>query len=1237
MTVILQEWSKAEKYTVQDGDTLASIVTAKCPDLDWKTLARYNWGTDLPREVIRAMAENIGVKVTDIKPELLATPEKIRMEPDTDLPADSKKLKIPKAWKKDSVEVEKTHVIKVRRHTPPTAISIRKLDKWFIPDEEECQIEYGLEGQGDFATKLQLDVYGNNYCDCTNWSNGLGTYGSALEDVPVFARDLVKQAQERMDYELLGDKWKGEVTATKGLLSRKTGSAKKRFINVAFSPYTVHFRYWKADGDKNARLLLQPFWPQFKETKTELTDADVNHAGVKKVVWSNAAKADRGVIIIKDKNGQRVHQEVIPDAKLAAGNQELPWDGSYHPDAMNSKFGTVYDNADGPYAATITTFVREPKNDSLKIKWKIKNTSKLDQGLLQITDGSGKLVFQKPLPKGKCGQGEQEFQWDGKYAKDVKNSANGDAIIPQDMPYRVQLQAHTAMDKPEGLALAAMHTEVRLYVHPQTAVPKDLAYDAWKAKASMPLSLGPLVPGDPPKKAGSTEWFQYKLAEYGFSPGPANGKKHEAYKQALLEFKRSVPQRKKGADYQRLKIDDKEDGVTRKAVEHIEARYKRNPYGDPAQVIANSNTPDLSEADVKSRLPDPSKEIILWADDRQYYTSGDPAKDDSNNSYWKPPFNLNDYRGGMSNADGKTDLDTAAIPRPWLPLQAGLQLLSRTKELKDEVALVTDEALLKKMHACIGPLRVDWTFDELSPDISTVDTAHANYHTDFVRSRSYLAWAVDNNKATHTRKDTDRQAVYRNCPENLGGIRPGGLASYYEKAFGFGDLSPSPWRATNVSDTESIATVVHDHIASGQKDKTSLFEKLIGTAGAYFTSSRIAGDGYRVRAEVVMKKFAGYEFPNLTTLEARYPTLPQAHTARLRVWRRSSFRGYVCWGPATGNWGSAFIDEFRNHYRAAHVYFVHESNNAPNSYNITDVFDPAINAHETRYKKLVRNNVTRADLKDMTKMALRSDSLWPWSNQRNFGWEDPSPVDLAQNQLFSNWLNGVVFNETWRKFRAALLTALLREVEKKGVMRGHLMVEFDASPAFFIESYLCNRGGGQPQHTYWYIENSTGAGGRKNGSTCPAPGCFSDHPTNTVRSVLNSTGVQSQYANGMPLPAVGGGLGATWLFWRGENTNRLKVVWVHEVGHHRHMEHSANAPGAAASLHDSENNTKFAGWAGVGGGGVAAATQWDRRCIMSYSDAWYGELGYLCGRCLLRNRGWKITGLGFPGPNKGEP
>lgn len=1244
MPVILEERSKAEEYAVQADDTLETIAKKAADKYgkevgDWKLLARFNWGTDDPREVARALAETVGVRLADYV-SLAATPEKIKLAPDAEL---SPKLRLPKPWKKDSLPIEKTHTVKLKpAPKPATAVGITALDKWFIPKEEECEVKYRLEGDGECADKVQLDVFGSNYCECTNWSKGLGTYGSPADliETPVFRLALNDQAAERQGYALTGGKaWKGQSNADKGLLSRKTGGAAERFINVAFSPYTAHFRYYKNDGDKKARLMLEPFWPQFEETKAETTDANVDHGGAKKAVWSNAAEAQRGAVVFKDKNGRPVHFARLDAAKLAAGNQELAWDGSYSRGAVNSKFGTAYIDDDKNYSATVTTVMLKLKADSLKVKWELKNTGgKLERGLLEITDGKGKLVFQKPLVKGKLGDGKQDFAWDGKYADGVKNSKGGDKVIPEDMPYRVQIQAHTGVDKAEGLALAAMHTEVRLSVHKETAAPKDATYDAWTAQPSMDLGLGPLVPGNAPASGDGTKWYQHQLAQLGFHPGPVNGAKHEAYKLALKEFKRSVPKAKAspGDDYARLAINEDENAETKKAIENIEAKYKRKMFGDPAKVLANSDDPDFTDGEMKTVLPDVSKEVVVWADDRQYYTSGDPAKDDGGSSFYTEPFNLKNYRAGMTNGDGKTDLDTAAIARPWVPLQVGLQLLSRAEGLYDNAALTTDATKLASMRRAIGPLRVDWTFDELPPDVSVVDTAHANYATDFVRSRSYVAWAVDQNKASYTRPDTKRAAIYTNCPESLGGIRPSGLATYYEKAFGFDDLSLAPWRAAKVSATESVATVVHDHIAAGQKAQTDLFEPLIGTAGAYFTPSRVAGDGYRVRAEVVFQKFTGYEFPNLAVLAARYPVTPQAHTARLRVWRRSSFRGYVCWGAPTGNWGNTFINAFRTHYRGAHVYFVHEAGTAANSFNITDVFNPATDAHKTPYKKIVKNNVAQAALQDMAKMSLRSDALWPWGDQRDMGWDDPSPVDTTKAQLFANWLNGEVFNETWRKFRAALLMALLKEVEKKGCLRGHLLVEFDASPAFFIEKYQCNRGAGA-QHTYWFIENATGAGGRKNGTRCPSPGCFSDPPANATRSVLNAAGDRKDYPNGMPLPAVGGALGATWLFWRGENPDRLKGVWVHEVGHHRHMEHAANGPGAVANLHDSESNTKFAGWAGVGGGTVATAKQWDRRCIMSYSDAWYGENGFLCGRCLLRNRGWKVTGLGFPGPNKGEP
>jgi hypothetical protein len=1162
------------------------------------------------------------------------------------------------------------------------AISVDKLDKWFIPKQEKCDIKYSLEGLKECADKVQLDVFGSNYCECTDWNKGLGTYGdpAGLADEPIYTKELPDQAEERNDCELPGDGWKGEATTTQGILGRKTGTAAARHINVAFSPYTVHFRHWKADGDNTARLVLKPFWPQWEEAKTEPAATPTVEATRVKIRWTNAAQADYGVIEITDATGQRVHLEVLGDDKLTAGNKEVVWNKQYRDDAANGKFERTWidDSAEPiplkkllfksfPYAYKVTTFKLTPKAESLKVTWEIKNTTKLEQGRLLIFDKGDKIVFRRPLTKDELTRGEPAEYWDGKYHTGIENSKHGNEVIPEDMPYRVQIQAHSGINQAEGLAVAAMHTEVRLYVHKETFRPKDLRYDPWTAKPSLALGLGSLVPGDPPAEGDGTTWYRYQLAECGFHPGPVtdHAAARDEYHIALKEFKRSVPAdgHAISPNFTRLRLDggkDVEENVeTKTAIKNIRASDKRKPFGDLTKVLANDNAPDLTDLEVETTLSDPSQDMIVWVDDRQYYTSG-AGKDENNNDYFTGPneavaFGLKGYRGGMVSGDGKVDTDAGAIPRPWIPLRADLTLLSRDDDLNvgyDAAKVkVADEETKKAMQRAIGPLRVDWTFDEIGPDFSTINTGMAHYDKDFIRSRYYLGWTIYQKKAHHDRKDTGRKATYTNCPggpdpdditnaNNLGGIRPDDLADYYKMAFGVDDLSLAPWRATAVGgDTQAVASVVHDHIAAGQAAGTELFEPLIGAAGAYFHPSRIAGDGYRVRAEVGFNEFTGYEFPNRETLKARYPVAPQAHSARLRVWRRSSFRGYMCWGQATGHWGDAFINEFRDHYRGSHVYFVHEGGGAAREFAISDVFDPGEPTHRRRYKKIIANNLTNATLKDEGKMSLSSDYVWPWGTRRDLGYPWVSAVNLPQNQL-SEYLDQI-YDATWREFRQGLLLALVKELEKRGYMRGHLMVEFDASPPFSLWKYECDN---VPEHAYWHLEKQGGAAQYEN-SPCPAPGCgMGGH---------RLTGLGSIDDNALGLPAVGCALGATWLFWRGENADRLKVVWVHEVGHHRHLEHSANGPGFAETLHDSERNTKYANWIALkpppGADGFPAsppapnpdearrrAKSWDRRCVMSYSDCWYGELGYFCGPCLLRNRGWKVTALGAPGTENGE-
>jgi hypothetical protein len=1240
--MVFKPRSEAPHYQIQDGDTLKAIAAKH--SIPYKTLVLYNWGTDEKAVVKRALIEAIGVSGPIDDPELYKFSGDERN-------VGSGEVAIPKEWKKPACTLDKQYTLKLKKNTPATAVAVTALDKWFIPKVEACDLTYCLEGVKEHADKLALEVYGSNYCGCSEWNKGLGKFDEKLPDEPVYTEDLAKQALPRKKPYGLPEKWSGKATTEKGFFSVKV--KKDRFINTAFSPYTIHLRYFKADGDKTARIDLKPFWPQFDETKAEPAVTTTVGATIK-MKWTNAKAVCRGVLMVHDKNGQQVYFKRLDGDQLKKGAVESVWDKKYRTGAMDSLFKGIYNaepdagkNKDAPYTYKVTTYTRKPKQDSLKVQWEIKNSDKLKLGLLQIFDGKDRLVFQSGLKESDhLKKGAHTYPWKGNYNQGVKNSKKGDAVIYEDMPYRAQLQAHTPAGESEGLALAAMHTEVRLYVDPKTCAPQDLLYDSWDTASSMLLSTGPLVPGDPPAEADGTKWFRYQLAEAGFHPGPVTdaAAANSSYKIALKEFKRSIPKdgAAGGKRYARLTIDENENAETKAAIKSLRDsnayRDKRKWFGDLGRVNSNNDNPDLTTAEIKTKLPDASQDVIVWVDDRQYYTAG-KGKDENNRNYLSGTadantFGLMNYRGAMDIADNKTTRDAASIPRPWIPLTAEPRLVSRTKGLYDSAALAVSDDQKAAMLAAIGPLRMDWTFDELPPDVSTVDTTA--YHRNYTRSRTYLWWALHKYKATYTRKDTKRAAVYTNCRKDLGGIRPqldGELNSYYQKAFGCDTLNLAPWPAKAIGETESIATVVHEQMTKAQREKTDLFSPLVGRAGVYFNPSNVAGDGYRLRAQMCFKKFAGYDFTNIENLAARYPVAPQAHSARLRIWRRSSMRGYMCWDSGgTGHW-PALVAGFRNLYKAAHVYFVHEGGTAK-SFAVSDVFDPTKAAHKTRFKNIIKNNVV-AQLQDTAKMSLKSGHVWPWSDQDNFGWRYISPVNITPAQFYDKWLSPQVITLTWRAYRSALLLALVKEAEKRGYLRGHLFVEFKASPPFNILKYKCNN---PTPHTYWHITKVGGA--RPANGRCPAPGCGSG-PHHYVLSYQNLGFFP--YRSHMPLPAVGIALGATWLF-----TNSNADTWTHEVGHHRHLEHAASAPGAQyaprdptdpvpnTDLHDAQDN-EIVNW-GALGETKGSQKDWDRYCIMSYASSNYpGGQEYFCGKCLLRNRGWKVQGIDYPGKKVAEP
>jgi hypothetical protein len=91
------------------------------------------------------------------------------------------------------------------------------------------------------------------------------------------------------------------------------------------------------------------------------------------------------------------------------------------------------------------------EKDSLKGKWELTgNKDKLKAGQLIVWDKDDKEVLRVGLGESVIQKGEVDLSGIWKEA-DVKRES---------MPYRLQLQAHSGQDQDDGLALAAMHSEV---------------------------------------------------------------------------------------------------------------------------------------------------------------------------------------------------------------------------------------------------------------------------------------------------------------------------------------------------------------------------------------------------------------------------------------------------------------------------------------------------------------------------------------------------------------------------------------------------------------------------------------------------------------------------------------------------------------------------------------------------------------------------------------------------------
>ena len=1209
-------------HKVEKGDTLTSIAAkykgkADVPaDLDWRELALFNWATIEDAQVTRALCERFG---SDVPGAVHAggAPADLALDPAFG-PSSPEPVLVPKLWKAKALAVNKQHTVKALNRTAAAAIDITSLDKWFIPEHETCDIDYNTVGDPDFAGAVQFEVFASNYGKLKAWNNGLPTF-DPLPGVPVYSADAAG----------------GEVRGWTGLSKCAQGalSPSGRSLTVAFSPYTAVLRFAGKGTHLDARIDLEPFWVLFDD-----------------------------------------------------GGKPIP--------------------------------------DSCKIKWTVQNAD-LPLGLLQIADREGTIVFAKGLNSADLKK--NLYDWNGK-------TSAGDDAVPGQMPYRVQLQAHTGIDTPDALALAAMQTEVRLFVHHLTHPAAKSDYDPLTDQTSLDFSIAPVYHKDKPlERSDGSLWTKFKLAEAGFHPGPVtDAAENDHFKSARHEFQRSVPIGGGGGvpPFVRMALgDDNKD--TKDALEGLQASRKRPWFGKPAETGAvigfdwrPGNWLDPAAGDFLARLRDPQKRMIAWVDDRNWYTDGEywfdgwydgsPLVSRANlNTINADPAALGGNskitgRGSFEDREDRIRCDARDIARPWVPLQVEFRLLSKAEGLTS-IPAIPDAPLAAIMRKAIGPLRVDWTFDEIEKT-STVagvkenganvthalpeldwesDAMFSNlYHPPAVRvslprptatrTRMALRWALDNLKTEHDRKDVKRKSCYYNAPLRYGGIRPVDPNAYFQEPFGHGASSLAPWTATPDASRQSICTAVHDNVGQASEE---VCKKRLGRAGIYFHPSRIAGDGYQIRGQVRFDTSGPYVPPNAAILAARYSRLPQAHTVQFRLWRKTSIRGFVPWAPAE-NWSlvgpSGFPhlpktgpDEWRSQYTACHISIENELGAAD---GVLKMLPTALFPVADDYYDLIADILDAGDKRknplNRGWMTLSDDFVWPWSGHENYGVTTPAPsldFQTGKGELFKQ-LNSDHVNIAIR-----MSLALVKAIEAQtGRMRGHVMVQYQTTANCFFYQYKCTGCAATPV----YVQNSDR--GVMGGKPCPFPPCGGVLRSNLVQwafyqcpsfhqasfqevrpgggehqnqkcqhcaGLLNLRRAQSypvsrshsntmgtNAINGVPSPSCGFPVGVFWNF-AGDGS-----LWAHELGHNRHYEHAADAPGKGdcRDQHDNIANALI-----THGTEDPKNTGWDRTCLMSYissvldttGTSSYGnerDLACFCFKCVLRNRGWNLVALPVP-------
>jgi hypothetical protein len=407
-------------------------------------------------------------------------------------------------------------------------------------------------------------------------------------------------------------------------------------------------------------------------------------------------------------------------------------------------------------------------------------------------------------------------------------------------------------------------------------------------------------------------------------------------------------------------------------------------------------------------------------------------------------------------------------------------------------------------------------------------------------------------------KFTDGTAFKKNCPGSIGGKDD--LAKIF--------LSYEPFTLDKPAKLPR---------SEAYTDKTTKWKALIGKTGVNFSPSKIAGDSYRVIADL---DFTG--FPNAGDLKTWHEADGDGRDARktetgvVTIWREDPFVKIVQW-PGVSH-ADYKLDRVQLDYDQTYIDM-----SVPSGGDLLDITSVIKNSDYQKLIKVFEPKNLKAQLtaevgaddadrivKDATPGGLSVLGIPLWQKFKLtkdclYGRNLPAQEDLSGAD-YESALN-LLFYDDSNGFVNKVSTPMARLVGNKlrpQNPRGHLVIAF------------------RPHRPVDILKDGSDAskGYRK-------------------RDFVASF-VSYGLADGVVTYDLGDG-------------DRRGYVIAHEFGHHNFLYHHEAASDAWPKHHDTN----------------------DHNCIMSYTDGVPPRISekynpLFCGKCNLRLRGWKVTGAAIP-------